>query len=343
MPNRGQLILIYYPFIRKVKTMSIRIKYVLLAIAILLLPAALCFAAAPASAATVPASHKEIESIGLDPESRFGNLTTFCMTSEGNLLACDTQADEIRKISPEGKTLARWKPGFAPYSIFACPDGTIYAAGSGVVAKLDENGKILKSVKSDGDNFPQGRSSGITATKKDVFVNIGFGWSLRSLSSVVRFDRDLNKAKTIAEGLRGCCQRLDVVAKDGFLYIAENSRFRVLKCDRDGNVLSKWGQRNPRDIEGFGSCCNPMNLCFGPKGELFTAESGLGRVKRYTPDGKFLGLVGYVGVERFTRAGRTAASCSNISIAVSKDKSRIYVLDFKNKIIRVMARADAKS
>lgn len=318
-----------------------RLKYALPAILILISPLTLCFAAALETDGPA-ASHKEIESIGTTPDSRFGNLTTFCMTRKGNLLACDAQADEIRKISPDGKTLARWKPGFAPYSICATADGTIYAAGSGVVAKLDENGKILKIVKSDGNNFPQSKPSGITATKKDVFVNIGFGWSLRSISSVVRFDRDLGNPKTIAEDLRGCCQRLDIVAKDGFLYIAENSRHRVLKCDRNGKVLSKWGQRDSRNIEGFGSCCNPMNLCFGPKGELFTAESGLGRIKRYTTDGKYLGLVGYVGVERFTRAGRTAASCSNIAIAVNKDLSRIYVLDFKNNIIRVMAKADAK-
>jgi hypothetical protein len=83
-----------------------------------------------------------------------------------------------------------------------------------------------------------------------------------------------------------------------------------------------------------------MNLCFGPEGELYTAESGLGRIKRYTPDGKFLGLVGYAGVERFNRRGRLAASCSNITVAVDEDASRIYVLDFKNNIIRILAQTD---
>jgi sugar lactone lactonase YvrE len=133
---------------------------------------------------------------------------------------------------------------------------------------------------------------------------------------------------------------LDIVAKDDVLYVAENSRYRVLRCDRQGKILSKWGNRDRKNIEGFGSCCNPMNLCFGPEGELYTAESGLGRIKRYTPDGKFLGLVGYVGVERFNRRGRLAASCSNITIALSKDTSRIYILDFKKNIIRVLTQTD---
>jgi hypothetical protein len=81
-----------------------------------------------------------------------------------------------------------------------------------------------------------------------------------------------------------------------------------------------------------------MNLAFGGKDVLYTAESGLGRIKKYTPDGKYLGLVGYIGVDRFIRAGRLAASCSNIAIGVSKDQSRVYVQDFKNCIIRVLAK-----
>ena len=163
---------------------------------------------------------------------------------------------------------------------------------------------------------------------------------MRSLSDVVRFNRDLEEPVVIMEEARGCCQRLDIVAKDGFVYIAENARHRVVKCDRDGNIITRWGQKDPKDIEGFGSCCNPMNLCFGSDGTLYTAESGLARIKRYTPDGKYLGLVGHVGTERFIKAGRQAASCSNIAVAVSKDKSRVYVMDYSNNLIRVLAKAE---
>ncbi len=147
----------------------------------------------------------------------------------------------------------------------------------------------------------------------------------------------------IAEDMRGCCQRLDMVVWEDALYVAENARHRVVKFDTTGKVLSKWGARDRVNIEGFGSCCNPMNLCFGPKGELYTAESGLGRIKRYSLDGKFLELVGYVGVDRFSRATRLAASCSNIAIAVNKEASRIFVLDFKNNFIRVLERANTSA
>jgi len=147
----------------------------------------------------------------------------------------------------------------------ASSDGTIYVAGIGVVAKLNEQGRILKMVQSDEQNFPSGKASGIAVTEKELFVCFESGWSLRSLSSVVRFTRDLTEPKVILQNLRGCCQRLDIVAQDGVLFIAENARHRVLRCDREGNILSKWGNRDPRRIEGFGSCCNPMNLCFGQR------------------------------------------------------------------------------
>jgi sugar lactone lactonase YvrE len=79
-----------------------------------------------------------------------------------------------------------------------------------------------------------------------------------------------------------------------------------------------------------------MNLWLDAHGALYTAESGLGRVKRYTTDGKFLGLVGYVGVDRFQSASQLAASCSNLAIAVTPNGDRIYLVDFKNNRIRVL-------
>ena len=77
-----------------------------------------------------------------------------------------------------------------------------------------------------------------------------------------------------------------------------------------------------------------MNLGFGPGGELYTAESGKGRVKRYAADGKFLGLVGYVGTRRYESP---IPACSHIPFAVLPDASRLFVLDLQQKQLRVLA------
>ena len=178
--------------------------------------------------------------------------------------------------------------------------------------------------------------SGIAVSKGDVFVAFGSGWSTGSKSKLYRFDLELENPKQLAEGLRGCCQRCDIVARDGILYLAENSAHRVVLYDREGNVLAKWGERGRNDLKAFGACCNPMNICFDGQGVLYTSESGLGRVKRYTADGKYLDLVGYVGTNRFWHGSGLAASCSNMAIVVTPDGERVYVMDHRNKSIRVL-------
>lgn len=289
------------------------------------------------------ATHREIEPLAIE----FKQLTCLRLDDRGNLLACDAGSDQIKLISPAGKLVATFEPGFGPKAIALAADGTIYCGGEGHLAMLSAAGKVMKTVDAPADvetppeQMRRGfmrpvQLSGISATEKYVFVAFGSGWSLGSKSKLFRFDRQLERPKLLVEGLRGCCQRCDLIARDGVLYLAENAAHRVVKVDYEGNELAKWGQRSRTELDGFGSCCNPMNLDFDAAGSLYTAESGLGRVKRYSTDGKFLGLVGYVGVERFTNAGRLAASCSNIAIAVTPDGRRVYVMDFKNNLIRVL-------
>lgn len=301
----------------------------------------MALSAAGAAAEDVGASgatHKEIESIGLTDETRFDKLSTLCMNGDGNLLACDLGKRVVKVIRPEGTLVTEWPLPVAPHWIHSSADGTVYIGGNGRLAKLDATGKVLKTVAAEEGNFPNAKVSGLATTEKDVFVSFGSGWSLRARATLVRFDRDFGGATVIAKGLRGCCQRLDLITKGEVLYVAENTRHRVVMYDRTGKVLGTWGQRDRKGLEGFGSCCNPMNLCFGTDGSLYTSESGLGRIKRYTPEGKFLELVGYVGVARFTRAGGLAASCANMAFAVGRDASRVYVLDVKKGIIRVLAK-----
>jgi len=300
-----------------------------------------------AVAEQTPSSHHEVDPLDVE----FGRLSALCLDRQGNLLAGDAEAEEIKVIDAAGKQTRTLKPGFAVYAIDVAPDGTIYCGGLDKVAMLDASGKVLKTTTVEEESVPPGadspdppprsrsrvpRVSGIAVSGRDVFVAFGSGWSLRSRSKLFRYDRQLDNPKLIAEGLRGCCQRCDVAAHGGVLYLAENSAFRVVKFDREGEQLGKWGSRDRKAIEGFGACCNPMNIYFDAKGNLYTAESGLGRVKCYTRDGEFLGLVGYVGVDRFDRAGHFAASCSNIAIAVTPDGSRVYVMDYRNNVVRVL-------
>lgn len=288
------------------------------------------------------ASHKELTPLNV----KFKALSTLRLAPGGNLLAGDEGANEIKIISPAGKQIGAIKLSFGPESIDVAADGTIYCGGQGQVAKVSKEGKVLATATMPDaakSSAPprRGRSrkqrvSGMAVGPTDLFVAFGSGWSTGSKSKLVRFDLNLKNPKLLAEGLRCCCQRCDITVRKGVLYLAENAVHRIVRYDREGKVLSKWGKRARTGLEGFGACCNPMNLCFGSDGVIYTAESGLARIKRYDINGKFLGLVGYVGTTRFTRASGLAASCSNIAIDVTPDGKRVYVMDYANKIIRVL-------
>ena len=156
----------------------------------------------------------------------------------------------------------------------------------------------------------------IAVSEKDVFVACsetkGYGFA------VWRLDRDLGEPKKIVEGLRGCCGQMDIQAHGGDLYVAENARKRVVRYDRNGKELAAWGESERQGVVGFGSCCNPMNIRFGPGGELLTSESNLGRIKRFQPDGQFLGIAAEVAI---------VPGCKHVAIGISSDGKRMYLLD----------------
>ena len=171
------------------------------------------------------------------------------------------------------------------------------------------------------------KTASISASGKDVFVAVpamvGYGYDVWRMSD--QFD----DAESIVTGLRGCCGQMDVQCNADGVFVAENSRHRVCRYDRDGELITTWGQRATEGVVGFGSCCNPMNVAFGPGGDVYTAESTTGRIKRYSPDGKLLGLVGSVDL---------VPGCKKVSIAVSRDGSRVYMLDITRTHIVLMTR-----
>jgi DNA-binding beta-propeller fold protein YncE len=297
------------------------------------------------------ATHEEGEPLPVE----FKKLTAMRFHKDGWLLTCDSELKQIIAIEAEGQVTETFELPFGPESIDVAANGTIYCGGQGKLAKLDAEGRVLKlaDVPSDaGEPVSKTarkraaaskvavklRVSGIAVTERDVYIAFGTGWSTVSLSRLFRLDRELENPQMLAGKLRGCCQRCDLVALGDDVLVAENSAFRVVRYDRDGKVLNKWGEKSRTGLEGFGACCNPMNVCFDAAGRLYTAESGLGRIKTYSIDGELIDLVGYVDTQRFRRGSAMASSCSNMALAASPDGERVYVMDYQNNKIRVLQR-----
>ncbi|REK25639.1 MAG: hypothetical protein DWQ41_11955 [Planctomycetota bacterium] len=172
---------------------------------------------------------------------------------------------------------------------------------------------------------------GMAVSEQDVFVAVsavnGYGYD------VWRMDHDFGDPVKVVEGLRGCCGQMDIQCQDGDLYVAENSRHRVCRFSREGELIGQWGKSDRTGKEGFEGCCNPMNLRFGANGEVLTAESGCGAIKRYTPEGEFIGLLGHAELQ---------GGCKHVAVAATPDSSKVFMLDVpRTRICILEPRSDA--
>ncbi len=298
----------------------------------------------------LPTTHREVESI--DPKDHPGDtLMTIGMDRQGRMIASMTRVqgkdrgdagrNELVFYNADGKRAETRDLGSTVgLMVHVADDGAFYVGGYGDLLKLDATGKVVKRVdlrKIAGDG--KARAAGITTSKDYLFIAVAFGGGLRAHEDIYRLNRDLGDVKKIITNQRGCCNHIDMEIDGDKLIIAENTRFRVNTFDFDGKLLSQWGKRDRRNIEGFASCCNPVGIAWAPdpdrpgKRVLVTAESGVGRLKRYTPEGKYLGFVAYVGVKRWT--GARSDSCY-IPIEITADGKRMYVMDIRGNVVRVM-------
>lgn len=204
------------------------------------------------------------------------------------------------------------------------PDNS--AAYTQIIKSYQEQLKTLES-QSIEDAIKQlketsGQIYALTASEDSLYaatrMTTGYGFA------VWKMTRDGKDGKQIVENLSGCCGQLDIQAKGADLFVAENSRHRVLKFDADGKKLTQFGSRaRGGDGDGFGGCCNPMNLCFASNGDIFTAESE-GKVKCYTEGGKFVANLAAV---------RVSGGCKNVAVGTTKNRDRLFFLDLNGSKI----------
>jgi hypothetical protein len=171
----------------------------------------------------------------------------------------------------------------------------------------------------------------ITISAKDVFIATGdtkgYGYS------IWRMDHEFKNPKQILSGIGGCCGQMDIQVAGDDILVAENTKHRFARYNRDGKELGAYGKRgNGNELECFGGCCNPMNVCAASTGDVFTAESE-GVIKRFSSKGDFLGVVATVAL---------SGGCTNVAFGVTRDESRIYLLDLPGSRVLILAKKSAK-
>ncbi|HLN30152.1 MAG TPA: hypothetical protein VK395_20580 [Gemmataceae bacterium] len=158
--------------------------------------------------------------------------------------------------------------------------------------------------------------NGVAATDHDVFVVCGevkgYGYA------IWRMAPDFTQPKAIVTGLGGCCGQMDIQAQGEEVLVAENTRHRVGRYNRDGKRLGSFGKHGrDGDAECFGGCCNPMNVRIVSGGTVYTAESE-GFVKEFSPKGEFVKLVAHATV---------TGGCKNVAVAATPDGKTVYFCD----------------
>ncbi len=248
----------------------------------------------------------------------------------------------IRVFGPDGaprSKIALAGPGYclAVAGTRHVRPGAVYAGVGGRIEVFGQDGARLAGWDLPGE---KPRPTSIAVAEKDVFVADFAG------QVVYRFDPSgklvgriggPDKARGVA-GLAIPSPFCDVaVADDGHLWVANPGAQRLQAFTFDGRMDLFWGESSSA-IEGFFGCCNPAHFCLLPDGRFVTAEKGLLRVKVYSPQGDFQGVV--AGPEQLDAPGASAGDGAfdreYKAVDVAADsRGRVLVLDLTSGKVRV--------
>jgi hypothetical protein len=234
----------------------------------------------------------------------------------------------------------------APRCLAVADDGNIYVGVKGHVEVYDRGGKRLAGWQGlDDDSL----LTSIAIWKDDVFVADAGGRIVlrydvagRLINRIGQKNEDKDQTGFQPAGFVVPSPHFDLaVGCDGLLRVVNPGRHRVEAYTFDGDLEFWWGQFSS-DVRGFCGCCNPVNFAILEDGSFVTCEKGLIRVKIYSPEGDFVGVV--AGPEQLVKEGashicETTAECQTGSFDVAVGpRGQIFVLDTIKNVVRTFTR-----
>jgi DNA-binding beta-propeller fold protein YncE len=241
------------------------------------------------------------------PERVLNRPNGVAVAADGTLLVVDKNHYRVVRLDAEGRFLeafgglgdsARHLP--APYDIALGPDGAIYVCDRAYsnggsykdhdgVKVFSPEGRFLREVG--GEDYAAGEAN-----------NGPYGLDVDSGGNVWIVDYHRNRVRRYdPEGILvaafgaqgegpGELNGPNDVAVDesrGVVYVLEAINARVQRFTLDGTPLSTFG-RYGRDDESFSY---PQYLDLDPEGNLYITDMGNRRIKKYSPDGRYLAAI----------------------------------------------------
>lgn len=250
--------------------------------------------------------------------STFRGLQAICVDAFKDLYVAEEGNHAIRKILLEASVTTELgtTPGssdgrsvFAkfrqPFGLARDADGNFYIADTG-------NNTIRKSTK-----------DGIVTTLAGA---PGVGGYADGKGSAAKFDQPRSVA----------------VDADGTVYVADEGNHRIRKIGADGTVttLCGDGSQGHNDATGATAQLNaPRGVAVGPDGNIYVADFGNHRIRMVTPDGVVTTVAGTAVAGYQDGTSSVARFTKPSGVALDKD-GRIYVADFGNNAIRLIAKDD---
>ncbi len=215
------------------------------------------------------------------------------LDSPGNLYVAEPLANQIIKISPNGKVLAQWgsqgqgqREFDEPAQVAVNAVNHIFVADTGNhrIKELGPSGRVVRLWGSQGQGPGQFEyPSGVALDDAgNVYVaDTGSGRIQKfSPSGGFRFEFGMRGS---GEGRLRSPQAL-AVAHNGSLYVADSGNNRIVRFSPTGKVVASWGGLGP----GPGEFDDPVALAVAADGNLYVADAGNARVQEFTASGRYL-------------------------------------------------------
>jgi len=317
-------------------------------------------------------SHKQTATISVTSSDGKNKLQTLCVDGEGRVLALVAPArhfnssakdvtSEVHVFDGDGKKITHWQVDFHAHSINTGPDGTVFVAGDGKVARFDKTGKSLARIElphiqkllANKDELRKQAEAQIKQ-QRESFANIVDQYKkkkedlekipaekrtalqkrqLTQFDSILKSYAETEKyyaSQTVDNVLAGILSRLRIInaiavsEKDVFITCGESKGYgyAVWRLSHDFKEAKQV-------LSGLSGCCGQMDVqCCGE--DMLVAQNCDHQFGRYTRDGKKIGSWGKRGAD--TQTDCFGGCCNPMNVRALKNE--VYTAESEGLIKR---------